>query len=68
MSVNHKSFSFAFWGSVAKPGGYLSMSYVMLTIIHSDDRHYLFLDRRTKEHIRKYKLWHIMNLFFCSSV
>jgi hypothetical protein len=25
-------------GSVAKPGGYLSMSYVMLTIIHSDDR------------------------------
>jgi hypothetical protein len=38
MSVNHKSFSFAFWGSVAKPGGYLSMSYVMLTIIHSDDR------------------------------
>ena len=26
-------------GSVTKPGGYLSMSYVMLTIIHSDDRH-----------------------------
>ena len=37
-------------GSVIKPGRYLSMSYVMLTIIHSGtDRSYIFLDRRTKE-------------------